>query len=145
MRLWHYKLISYLPDKQLLAQKRECDLIWKDIENGKKTKHILIDYIWGYDDFKNRLDIYYSYLMFEFNKRGFNFKSKRRVILVDDSNYNREINPFPKEHTNMYLLVCFTNLYEKKIRGQKDFTDECFDKLYWFVRNELGKDLWDYL
>ena len=50
MRLWHYKLLPYLPKGQLLAQKRECDLIWKDIKNGKKTNHILINYIWDYEN-----------------------------------------------------------------------------------------------
>ena len=37
MRLWHSKILPYLPDSQILSQKRECDLIWKDILNGKKT------------------------------------------------------------------------------------------------------------
>ena len=44
MRCWHYKLLPYLPNSQLIAQKRECDLIWKDIAKGKQTNHILIIY-----------------------------------------------------------------------------------------------------
>ena len=45
MRLWNFKLLPYLPDSQLLAQKRECDLIIKDATLGRRTNHILINYI----------------------------------------------------------------------------------------------------
>ncbi len=44
MRLWHYKLIPYLPKSQLLAQWRELNSIFK-----KQDKHILINYIYDYD------------------------------------------------------------------------------------------------
>ena len=69
MRLWHYELLSYLPNSQLIAQKRECDLIWKDIAAGKQTNHILINYIWSYEDYKEQLTIYYWLLKKEFINR----------------------------------------------------------------------------
>ena len=45
MRIWHTKILPYLPRMQLLSQKREIDLIWKDLANGKQTNHVLINYI----------------------------------------------------------------------------------------------------
>ena len=44
MRIWHRDLLPYLPKSQLLAQKRECDLIWKDIANGKQTLNEINNY-----------------------------------------------------------------------------------------------------
>lgn len=69
MRLWHRDLLPYLPKSQLLAQKRECDLIWKDIAQGKQTNHILISYIWEYEDYKMELTFYYRMLYDEFVRK----------------------------------------------------------------------------
>ena len=129
MRLWHYELIPYLPKLQLLSQKRECDLIWKDIHWGRKTKHILINYIWEYDvgDF-----VSYYYLIYkEFERRGFNFKNK--------SNWGTFIyeQPFKKHHNDEYLTICYWNLREKYLRGQKDFTDEVWNRLDKFYKERM--------
>lgn len=143
MRLWHYKLIPYLPDKQLLSQWRELNSIFK-----KQDKHILINYIYEYP--KEDL-LGYTYLVIEeMQKRKFKIKSVSNCISYFGKMFLNEsvkapCEPFNNHHHNFYLLTCFTNLYEKKIRGQEDFTDECFAKMYKFVRNELGEDLWDYL
>ena len=42
-----------------------------------------------------------------------------------------------KEHDSEYLIICYYNLREKYLRGQKDFTKEVWDKLKYFVRKEL--------
>ena len=49
MRLWHYKLIPFLPNSQLIAQWRELNSIFK-----KQDKHILINYVYEYpkEDFE---------------------------------------------------------------------------------------------
>ena len=55
MRLWHYKLIPFLPNSQLIAQWRELNSIFK-----KQDKHILINYVYEYQ----KLDLYiYSRLV----------------------------------------------------------------------------------
>lgn len=46
-------------------------------------------------------------------------------------------NPFPKHHTDRYLLQCFYNLQEKYDRGQKDFDKDIYDRLEEFVKNEI--------
>ena len=130
MRLWHIDILEYLPKSQLLAQKRECDLIWKDIKEGKKTNHILINYIWNYDlgCFKN----YYIKLKSEFQRRNFKFKDNS----IDIGFY---INCNYPEHDFEYFEICFYNLKEKYMRGQKDFDDRLFQDLsnYYFEINEI--------
>ena len=131
MRLWHYKLLPYLPKGQLLSQKRECDLIWKDIANGKQTNHILINYIWEYDEPVEELGVYYKRLCYEFARRGFKFNLSKyaHINLNDCSN----VKPFDKHHNKQYALQCFFNLQEKFMRGQKDFDKQSYDNLCEFM------------
>lgn len=146
MRLWHYQLLPYLPKSQLLSQKRECDLIWKDIKEGKQTNHILINYIWNYKNYTIKLGIYYMYLKNEFIKRGYKFKNNsifNDYDLEEEDNYSFQKcvynghMPF-KEHNIYYLLQCYFNLEEKFHRGQKDFSKKEFDKLFNFVDEYSG-------
>ena len=134
MRLWHRDLLPYLPASQLLAQKRECDLIWKDIANGKKTNHVLINYIWEYEDYLKELSIYYWLLKEEFNKRGFKFNFSNNFVAKNVFyGYDK---PFKNHHNDRYLLQCFYNLQEKYERGQKDFDVWNYRKLEKFIREK---------
>ena len=135
MRLWHYALLPYLPKGQLLSQKRECDLIWKDIAAGKQTNHILINYIWEYEDYKKELAIYYWFLKYEFRRRGFNFRDCKNAQLLTKMEW--EI-PFKNHHNDRYLLQCFMNLSEKYFRKQRDFDEQTYNELYDFVNKELN-------
>lgn len=134
MRLWHYELLSYLPASQLLAQKRECDLIWKDIANEKKTNNILINYIHEYT--YDELFEYYSLLADEFEKRGYTFNYS--PFIVDDFMRKPNHRCFEKHHNHQYLVQCFYNLQEKFIRGQKGFTPEIYRNLEAFIRKEVN-------
>lgn len=134
MRLWHYKLLKYLPASQLIAQKRECDLIWKDIAENKKTNHILINYIHEYT--YDELFDYYSLLADEFERRGFRFNYSQYII--DDYMRNTS-HPFADHHNQQYLIQCFYNLQEKYVRGQKDFDYETYIALADFVRKEVNQ------
>lgn len=130
MRLWHTDILPYLPRTQLLAQKRECDLIWKYTRIGKKVNHILINYIHDYDidDFQT----YYCELVHEFVKRGYKCKDKafkRPFYLVQK--------PFAKHHNQEYMTICYWNLREKYLRGQKDFTKDIWHKLEQFYQNYI--------
>ncbi len=134
MRLWHYQLLPYLPKSQLIAQKRECDLIWKDLFNGKQTNHILINYIhnYTYED----LFEYYSLLADEFKKRGFKFNYSEYITM----DYCRKPSHrcFVNHHNQQYLIQCFYNLQEKYVRGQKDFDYHTYMALSEFVRKEVN-------
>lgn len=123
MRLWHYKLIPYLPNKQLLAQWRELNSIFK-----KQDKHILINYIYDYP--KEDLFFYMNYIIQEFTNRGFlikNFKNEVEYFKdanIDMSKYYLYKPVFINHHTDRYLIQCFYNLQEKYDRGQKDFDND---------------------
>ena len=146
MRLWHIDLIPYLPKSQLLAQWRELNSIFK-----KQDKHILINYIYGYP--KSKLDIYAKFVMKEMYDRGYKFNitnyvnyffGKNCIVeqIEDDLKYEfwdedlGYLNPF-KEHNNEYLTICYWNLREKYLRGQKDFTKEVWEKLDKFYKKQM--------
>lgn len=45
-----------------------------------------------------------------------------------------------KEHDSEYLRICYYNLKEKYMRGQKDFDYLTWIKLYYFCKNILEKE-----
>ena len=51
--------------------------------------------------------------------------------LIEDDNLNKEfLSTFTfKEHSEVYLKICLWNLYEKHLRGQKDFTNDVWSKI----------------
>lgn len=130
MRLWHYKLIPYLPKSQLLAQWRELNSIFK-----KQDKHILINYIYKYP-----IEWLWRYTANVIDEMG-----NRNIKIKNWDNYDKYFKDVDvcytglrfEEHNNEYLTICYYNLKEKYIRGQKDFTKEVWDKLDYFVRKEL--------
>lgn len=124
MRLWHYRLIKYLPRSQLLAQWRELNLVFRQEPN-----HILINYIYS-NKYKNKKDLLaYSNMVLE--------EMKNRDYRVNYGNYENYfkgvatdiIEPFPDYQDDEYLVICFYNLKEKYIRGQKDFSEDEYSKL----------------
>lgn len=138
MRLWHYKLIPFLPKSQLLSQWRELNSIF-----AKEDKNILINYIYEYS--RNDLYNYTVLVINEMRRRNYrvnSFKYFQDYFLYDPSfDFYCEYDPFHKHHNNTYLLMCYYNLAEKHLRGQKDFDDETFYKLKDFVRNEITKSI----
>ena len=140
MRLWNYKLLPYLPDSQLLAQKRECDLIIKDATLGRRTNHILINYIYEYGGVDSiSFKTYYALLYKEFKNRGFKFNDKYQMInwfYVE----NPPVAPFNRHHNKDYLTMNYWNLAEKFVRKQKDFTADVWEKLDEFYKKEMGNE-----
>lgn len=143
MRLWHVDLIPYLPKSQLLAQWRELNSIYK-----KRDKHILINYIYDYP--KEYLFDYSCVVIKEIYNRHIRIKScdnfvdyfyseidfvARKLIYFVSTNIITEY--FFKEHNNEYLTICYYNLKEKYLRGQKDFTKEIWDKLNSFYKSKM--------
>lgn len=128
MRLWHYKLIPFLPTSQLIAQWRELNSIFK-----KQDKHILINYVYEYP--KEHLWRYSIMVAKEMLRSGIDikkwdnydlyFKDVQEEIIIN--------NPFPRHHNDRYLLQCFYNLQEKYDRGQKDFSNKIYDELCFLI------------
>lgn len=133
MRLWHYKLLPYLPKSQIQGQWRELNSIFKN-----QPKHILINYVYEYP--KKDLLVYTELLLIEMTKRGIKANMKNVYAYFGTYNpvYDFNYKPFKDHHTPRYLKQCFYNLQEKYDRGQSDFTKEQYIKLneaYWFNYN----------
>lgn len=119
MRLWHKDLIPVLPDKQLLAQWRECVAISGNIKRLGHPNHILVNKIMDY-----HLSHFYKYCVLvtgEMHNRGFkvNPGSILKVMEVADldTRMGSEFIPydvlFSGWHNNRYLWQCIYNLQEK--------------------------------
>lgn len=137
MRLWHKDILPFLPKGQLISQKREADLMFKDYLNDRQTNHILINYVWEYD-IKHFIS-YYVLLEEEFKRRGYSFDKKvLSKVLAKSGNFVEFIKePFPYHHNDRYLVQNFFNLEEKFDRGQKDFSEEEYRKLCQLVDGKL--------
>lgn len=119
MRLWHYKLISVLPNKMLISQWRECIAIKRQWEKGT-LKHRLVSYVINYGK-----AMFYNYLVMiciEMDKRGISYKQEYFNEIHKFCRYcGNELYPMENlhypEHNDRYLTQCFYNLQEKYDRG----------------------------
>lgn len=117
MRLWHERLIKYLPRQQLLGQHRECAALRG---NGWNKNHSTINYIFRYSPYK--LYQYHILVMTEMVRRGYNVKNKQWFNpLYRGKNCRPFINiqivsktiPIYKEHDDAYLKFCINKIKEK--------------------------------
>ena len=116
MRLWHYKLLPYLPDAQFKGQLRELVAIMHDWRDKGKTNHLLINLVMQYP----KADLYGYFLEYcvEYQKRNHDRPPK----CVDEFREFGEgaftEQPFKGWHDTRYLRCCMANLYEKHVFGQ---------------------------
>lgn len=131
MRLWHVDILPYLPKGQLVAQWRELNSIFV-----KEDNHILINYIYNYP--KEELYTYTQLVVQEMYRRGYTIRSFEKMeqyfkrserVMVDY--------PYIYHHDDEYLEICFFNLKEKFMRGQKDYEKHQYDALVQYVREKL--------
>lgn len=120
MRLWHYKIISFLPRQQLLGQHRECCALRG---NGWGRKHATVNYVFTYSP--HTLYQYHMLVKFEMIKRGYNFDEKwskkeyrgkicppysqdeYEKFIIDEFTYD--------EHDSNYLHDNISNLLNKGV------------------------------
>ena len=119
MRLWHYKLIPYLPKDMLVSQWRECIAIKRQWEKGT-LKHRLVSYVMNYD--KEYFMQYVAHIDVEMTMRKIKHQDKYyNEILefceedIDEEELYQE-KPY-LEHNRRYLIQCYYNLQEKYDRG----------------------------
>ncbi|AWE08401.1 neutral trehalase [Lysinibacillus sp. 2017] len=130
MRLWHSELIPFLPKSQLLAQWRELNSIFK-----KQDQHILINYIYEYP--KEDLYCYTALVLEEMRNRHINIRTIDKMEHYFENVQPSSIyEPFKQHHDIQYLTICYFNLLEKYIRGQKDFTSDQFENLKHFYEEK---------
>ena len=137
MRLWSIDILPYLPKSQILSQWRELNSIFK-----KQDKHSLINYIYDYP--KDYLYCYTQAVVQEMCKRKIKIKSLDNYnnYFAKDVNFYWNVlydepNLRFKEHNDEYLTICYYNLKEKYIRGQKDFTKDVWEKLDKFYKEKI--------
>ncbi|WP_232504527.1 pyrimidine dimer DNA glycosylase/endonuclease V [Solibacillus silvestris] len=134
MRLWHTELIPFIPKSQLLAQWRELNSIFV-----KEDKHVLINYIYEYP--KEDLYIYTQIVLKEMRARNITIRTIDKMDrYFADLHFteNEYYPPYSRHHNDEYLTICYYNLYEKYIRGQKDFTTEQFEALHQYYSIKKG-------
>ena len=117
MRLWHYKLIGYLPNQMLVSQWRECIAIKRQWEKGT-LRHRLVKYIMNY-----KKAYFYDYVLTIYTQLAVrNMRANRDYLKeIDEFCYKNEYPSseikYYKEHNDIYLRECLYNLEEKAMRG----------------------------
>ena len=122
MRLWPLKILSKLPDHQLLGQHRECCALRG---MGWGRKHSTVDYVFKHPYYW--LYAYHCFIMQEMMQRKFNVDSLwlspkyRGCVMKDDYSKFTKIdvdfieNQIYPEHDQKYLDECLENLKGKGI------------------------------
>ena len=132
MRLWHTELIPFIPKSQLLAQWRELNSIF-----AKEDRHVLINYIYEYP--KQDLYIYTQVVLKEMRARNITIRTFDKMErYFEQLAIPTDYAPYSKHHNDEYLTICYYNLYEKYIRGQKDFSTEQFEALQHYYYKKRG-------
>ena len=132
MRLWHTDLISVLPREQLVAQWRELSAIAGAIQKKGTPNHILVNFVLDYD-YDNFIS-YAAEVREEMTKRGYRtMNSVWEKITSLKANWvklpHNEI--YKEKMNNVYLEICYYNLYEKYLCGgiEKKDWDNIFKKM----------------
>ncbi len=137
MRLWHYKLISVLPNKLLVSQWRECIAIKRQWEKGT-LKHRLVSYVMNYD--KNYFLSYVVNILCEFINREIKYQDKYFEEIIEFCNEHGKNKTYDfdyySEHNDRYLKQCFYNLQEKYDRGI--ITKKEYDLIYQVAKDYLN-------
>ena len=131
MRLWHYKLLPYLPDAQFNGQLRELVAIMHDWRDKGQTNHILINRVMDYP--KGELYSYFLEYAVAYQQRYGDRVPKQADEFRDFARDPRGfcLTPFVGWHDKAYLRVCMANLYEKHVygRGSSRISDAEWERL----------------
>ena len=143
MRLWHYKLLEYLPDAQFKGQFREMIAIVRDWKEKGKTNHLLINRVMDYP----RNDFVRYYLLYDnanHKRYGKWLHHEWLNLFLHFSNVEGERSNglFEGWHNKDYLRVCMANLYEKYMfgKGKSKITEEEWQCLLNGYKEITGED-----
>ena len=131
MRLWHYKLLPYLPGAQFKGQLRELVAIMHDWRDKGKTNHLLINKVMEFTprNLTAYILIYEEEYCKRYGKRINNKVVSEFTVFAKETKLYCE--PFKGWHCREYLRVCMANLYEKHFFGvgKSRITDEEWETL----------------
>lgn len=128
MRLWHCKLIKALPNMHLQAQWRELSAIAGAIQKNGTPNHVLVNFVLDYD-YDNFISYAY-YIRQEMTNRGIrtmNSVWEKIISLKPDYTILPIEEVYKEKMDNVYLEICYYNLYEKYLCGM--FGDEDYNNI----------------
>lgn len=121
MRLWHYELISVLPQKQLMGQWRELSAIIGLINKFNSPNSLIVNKIMDYP-----ISHYRKYIQLvekEIRKRGYCPQKSilEKLETINKSFFNEKENYYSCKynkifefwHNDRYFFQCYFNLQEK--------------------------------
>ena len=111
MRLWHRRLIPYLPRQHLIAQWRECCLIARNISLYGTPDHILVNKVINYPD--REFNSYTMLVIDEMKKRRYSVDPSRFWRWRTTATLSDDPLIFRGWHNQTYLTQCYYNLEEK--------------------------------
>lgn len=127
MRLWHKDLIPVLPQKQLVAQWRECCCMVSNIAKNGTPNHILVNYI--LDRSSKEFIEYTKLVVNEMKNRGYKISTRSFVNFIENmKNAEKYFADIPQKgiynniHNERYFWQCYMNIQEKYDRGM--FNDD---------------------
>ena len=143
MRLWHYKLLPYLPELQFKGQLREMVAILHDLKHKGKTNHLSINRVVEYP----KADLYRYFCEYEaeyFSRYGKTLDEYSSEF-GSFANWNVDTKNntiFDGWHNTEYLRVCMANLYEKHHFGigKSRITDEEWRRLLYGYNRITGEE-----
>lgn len=143
MRIWHWQLLPYLPDRQFRGQLRELVAIMHDWRDKGRTNHLLINHVMSYRK-SDLLEYYRMYGREYYNRYGKYIKESvsdefYEFGKVDDCWTDNPV--FECWHDKTYLKICMWNLYEKHMGiGNAKVTDQEWQTLLYGYKNITGEE-----
>lgn len=127
-RLWHWALVEFLPERELL---KTWKLIGKIAKKQKVVDEYMIDYAYKYPE----EDLYQYALLVGKELRRRQLLTSERI--VDDlleyckTTYtpNEKYCPFSKHHTTKYFIQCYYALQELHDRHQPGYDNITYQRL----------------
>lgn len=123
MRLWHKNLIPALPKQQLVSQWRELSAITGAIQKNGTPNHVLVNFILDYD--YDHFISYAKYVREEMSCRGIRTMDSvwnKITSLKSDYHFLPLEEIYKEKMDNLYLKICYYNLFEKYLCGM--FSEE---------------------
>lgn len=124
MRIWHTSLIKALPQQHLVSQWRELSAIAGAIQKNGTPNHVLVNFVLDYD--YDHFISYAYYLREEMTKRKIRTMNSvwDKIVSLKPDYIILPIDEVYKEKMdNVYLKICYYNLYEKYLCGMFDNED----------------------
>lgn len=143
MRLWHYKLLPYLPEDQFKGQLRELVAIVRAKRDKGTPNHILVNYVTLYPDYHlyNYFRLYQDAYVQRYGKET-SSRIQHEMWMFGAGEGPLDEPVFPNHHDAGYLRVCMYNLYEKHqyASGKSALTDAEWQRLLYGYQTITGKE-----